>query len=339
MNTIEEQLTSALHRRDSELTVHDELDAILNDELVVRSTPHGDTRARRPLLLAVAAVSMVVVGAGGLIWAQRARDTPTATSNRPTPGLSVLAPSVTPDRIDAYPVINWPAEPIPGVYASHGSHDDDQGWGGTIGVRSLDGTPTTIIGVHVFPTGFTPFPDATPGRNPGILENLGDGITSLTTTIGGFPVVVAGDDIDVLYDVVDLVEPTVVDDQLDGYTFSGSLPSGLVELEAPQHRLPMVVPALWTHDDTFSVAIEQGAVLTNLVGRQVEPITINGRNGYRTTSGTPTIVIAVSTDETLYLASTIVDIEQLTDIADNITFVDESTWDDVYNPQSSVPDA
>ena len=87
----------------------------------------------------------------------------------------------------------------------------------------------------MFPTGFTPFPDATQGRTPGILENLGDDITSLTTTISGFPIVVAGDDIDLLYDVVNLVEPTVVDDQLDGYTFSGSLPSGLVELEAPQH--------------------------------------------------------------------------------------------------------
>ena len=339
MNTIEEQLTRALHRRDSELTVHDELDAILNDDLIVRSTPQGDTQSRRPLLLAVAAVSMVVVGAGGLIWAQRTHDTPTATSNQPTPAVSVLAPSLTPDRIDAYPVIDWPGEPIPGVYASHGSHDDDQGWGGTIGVRSAEGTPTTIVGVHVFPTGFTPFPDATQGPIPGILENLGDGITSLTTTIGGFPVVVAGDDIDLLYDVVTTVEPAVSGDQLDGYTFSGPLPSGLVELESPQHRVPMVVPALWTDDGTFSVAIEQGAVLTNLVGREVESITINGRDGYRTTSGPPTIVVAVSTDESLYVASTIVDMEELADIARNITIVDESTWDDLYDAQTSVPDA
>jgi hypothetical protein len=337
MNTIEEQLTAALRRRDTELTVHDELDAILNDDLIVRSTPPRHTRARRPLLLAVAAASVVVVGAGALIWAQHTRNTPTATSNRPTPGVSVLAPSPTPDQIDAYPVINWPAKPIPGVHASHGSHDDDQGWVGTIGRSSPDGTPTTIIGVHVFPKGVTPFPDATQGRTPGILENLGDDITSLTTTINGFSVVVAGDDINLLYDIVATVEPTVVDDQLDGYTFSRSLPSGLVELEPPQHSVPMVTPYLSTDDGTtLSVTIEQGAVLSNLVGRNVEPITINGRNGYRTTSGTPTIVIAVSTDETLYISSTIVDIDQLTDIANNITLVDQSTWDDLYDMQTDA---
>lgn len=332
MNTIEEQLTIALRRRDSELTVHDELDAILNDDLIVRSTPQGDTQARRPLLFAVAAVSMVVVGAGGLVWAQRTRDTPTATSNRPTPGLSVLAPSPTPDRIDAYPVINWPAEPIPGVHASHGSHDDDQGWVGTIGRRSPDGAPTTIVGVHVSATGQHPFPDAAQGRIPGVLEQpFGDGTTSLTTTVDGFAVVVNGDDIDILYDVLSAVEPIVRDGQLDGYNFSSALPTGFAELEPAQRRVPMVTPYLSTNDGAaLSVTIDQDPALSFLAGREVDPITINGRSGYRSNSGTPTIVIAISTDETLYISSTIIDIEQLTDIAQNITFVDESTWNDLY---------
>jgi len=71
MNTIEEQLTSAMHRRDAELTVHDELDSILNDDHIVRFTPQRDPRTRRPLLLTAAAATILIVGAGGLLWAQR----------------------------------------------------------------------------------------------------------------------------------------------------------------------------------------------------------------------------------------------------------------------------
>lgn len=71
MNTIEEQLTNAMHRRDAELTVHDELDSILNDDHIVRFTPQRDPRTRRPLLLTAAAATMLIVGAGGLLWAQR----------------------------------------------------------------------------------------------------------------------------------------------------------------------------------------------------------------------------------------------------------------------------
>lgn len=80
MKTIEEQLTSALHRRDAELIVNGQLDAIINDDDVVRWAPQQNTHRRRPLLLTVAAVAVLVVGAGGLIWAQRTEPVPSAAA-------------------------------------------------------------------------------------------------------------------------------------------------------------------------------------------------------------------------------------------------------------------
>ncbi len=95
-----------------------------------------------------------------------------------------------------------------------------------------------------------------------------------------------GDNVALLYDVVTSVEPVVLDHQLDGYTFNSPLPPGLVELEPPQHRVPMATPVLWIDDGTFIVAIDR-----------------------------------------------------LTEIAQTITLIDESTWDDLYDADTLIPDS
>jgi hypothetical protein len=94
MNKIEEQVTSALRRQDAKLTVHDELDAIINNDHIVRFSSQRDTPIRRPLL-AIAAAAVLVVGAGGLIWAQRTEPAAPATADAPQPAVSDPAPSVT----------------------------------------------------------------------------------------------------------------------------------------------------------------------------------------------------------------------------------------------------
>lgn len=91
MNTTEEQLASALRRRDAELIVHDELDAIINDRDIVRFAPQRDNRSRRPLLLTAAAAAMLIVGAGGLIWAQRTDPVPPATASQPSAPVDPVA--------------------------------------------------------------------------------------------------------------------------------------------------------------------------------------------------------------------------------------------------------
>lgn len=67
MNTIEEHLTNAMHRRDAELTVHDELDAILNDDHIVRFTPQPDRQARRPSASTLVRVAAVIVPIAALV--------------------------------------------------------------------------------------------------------------------------------------------------------------------------------------------------------------------------------------------------------------------------------
>jgi hypothetical protein len=273
------------------------------------------------------------VAIGGLVWVQHERETTTPRSNQPTTSSSALAPSPTPNRIDAYPVITWPAEPSPVIHATHIKLDEDLGWRGAIGIPRPGEAPTTIIAVEVFPAAYEPFLAGLKGRIAGVFEETTwDGSTSLTTTANGFTVVVTGDDVDLLYEIVATVEPVVSDDQLDGYTFDSALPAGLVELEPPQHRMAMTFPAMSVGDGLFGVRIEQGAALSVLGGRDVATITVNGRHGYRSISGPPTVAIAVSTDETLYLTSTIVDIEQLMEIAQRVTLVDESTWVALYDP-------
>lgn len=92
MNTFEEQLTKALHRRDAEITVRDQLDAVLNDDHIVGSDPQRGIRARRPTLLTVAAASILTVGAVGLIWAQHTEPGPAATAD----GRQAFAPASFP---------------------------------------------------------------------------------------------------------------------------------------------------------------------------------------------------------------------------------------------------
>lgn len=281
--------------------------------------------------LGLAAVATVT----GLAWARQVRthEAPAASQ----PGSASLGPSATVDRIDAYPVIEWPGDPIPGVGAGYSFHDDDQGWGGAIGVIHPGGAPTSIIAIHTFPIGWdTSFPDSKPGRVAGVeATTVTNGNTTLSWKVGDIPVVVTGGDIELIYQLVDVVRPIESTPQRGGYDFNGPLPAGLVELEVPNHRIPMRTPTLSTNDGTFGVAVEQGPLLSTLAGggyTKLEPISINSLNGYRSTVGAPTIGLALSTDETLYIYGQNLTLEQLTDLAQHVTITDEVAWRARYLP-------
>ncbi|MEO6125976.1 MAG: hypothetical protein ABIR32_19925 [Ilumatobacteraceae bacterium] len=53
---------------------------------------------------------------------------------------------------------------------------------------------------------------------------------------------------------------------------------------------------------------------------------LNGLTGYESTTGYPTIALALSTDETLYISAQNLTMEQLSTIAEHITITDEATW-------------
>jgi hypothetical protein len=132
-----------------------------------------------------------------------------------------------------------------------------------------------------------------------------------------------------MYQLVDLVEPVAATVQRGGYQFNGPLPNGSSELEAPYHRIAMRSPLVANDDGTFSVAVEQGPVLNVLAGggsTTLDRVTINGLNGYKSTTGDPTIALAITADETLYLSARTLTMEQLTAIAQAVTITDGASW-------------
>ncbi len=269
-----------------------------------------------------------VATVGGIAWAQSTRNP--ATTTQPADGAAAaLTPSAHPDRIDFYPII----DSVPGVGASYGWSDTDQGWSGTVGFPQAGTAPTSIIGIYARPLGWTeaPFP-STEGRIPGMREEaLGNGMTRLVWKSGDTPMCMVGDDLDLMYQLVDIVQPAEPTATRGGYTFTRALPDGLAELEAPYHRLPLSEPMVDTNDSpaTFSAMVVGGPLLNWLASAgvtQPEPITINGRPGYRSTTGDPTIALALSTDETLFIHSSTYTMDQLIAAATNITITDEATW-------------
>lgn len=311
--------------------------------LYPRVTERERQRSRRRASVRAGALGLAAVATvGGVAWIGQARSNETPAVNQPDQGPATLTTSANVDRIDAYPIINWPGDPIPNVGAGYGSHDDDQGWGGTIGSIQPNAAPTSLVAVHTFPVGYdTGLHDAKPGRIAGVDETtVTNGNTTLTWKVGDIPVVVTGDDIDLMYQLVDLVQPIETTPQRGGYEFSGPLPNGLTELETPYHRIAMRTPSLSTDDGTFSVSVDQGPVLSFLAGggsTKLDAVTINGLNGYKSTTGYPTIALAVSTDETLYISAQNLTMEQLTDIAKHITITDEATWRAHYTCWLSPP--
>ena len=281
--------------------------------------------------LGLAAVTTV----GGVAWMQQHRTTGSPVAAQPS--RAALGPSPSADRIDAYPVIDWQGTPIAGVDAGYGFHDDDQGWQGAVGVPQPSGAPTSIVGIAVFPVGYdASFASSRPGRVAGVKETaVTDGNTTLSWTVAGHPVTVTGDDADMMYRLVDVVQPIEATPERGGYRLNGPLPAGLVELEAPYHRIAMRTPSLSTNDGTFGVAVHEGSLLTVLAGAgytRLERIMINGRDGYRSTVGTPAIGLALSTDETLFVYGQDLTMAQLTDIARHVSITDEATWRALYAP-------
>lgn len=137
MNTVEEQITSALRRRDAELVVHDELDAIINDDHITRFTPqHG--RRSRPLLLTAAAAMMLVVGVGGLMWTQRTEPAPPAAANFPQAAVPASFPRLQFPATESVtdPVLVGAQDyPIEGGWFSFANYDQEIDW-------NFDGNPT-----------------------------------------------------------------------------------------------------------------------------------------------------------------------------------------------------
>lgn len=292
-------------------------------------------RLRSALVLggAVAASTVAV-----LVVALRAADRPDpAYPAADPPGVArVLQASARADRIDAYPIVDWQVDG--GVYGGFGVFEQDPFFAGTVGLIGADRTPNDLIAVAAFPQGFEPLSGALPGRLAGVDEARFETGATLTWKVDDVSFSMVGKDLDLMYELLDRVQPGE-----HGYELVGDLPGGLVELEAPyRHSVP------WTSDVAtgeeaavqFNVSVQEGPVLSSLVSggvTEMRPVMINGLDGYEATTGRPVIGLAVSTDETLWVSSETMSRAELTELAGQIRLVDEAAYREHYGLGVAVP--
>lgn len=289
------------------------------------------------------AAALVLAALAGMTSLALVRDREMTSATRVTTDSS-LEPSPSPDRIDAYPILEGPGDLAATVRGGYANRVGDQGWGGTVGREHGIGPPTSIVGVQVFPPGVRPFPEAEPGPRADVTEmRFDDGITTLIRVADGVPIVVTGDDPDLLYEVVGLVRPNSSSPRRDGYRFAGPLPAGLSELEPPHHVVPMLVPTLTTDDGRLDVEVGDGPVLAALAGAGVTDlvaVSVNGRPGYRAATGRSIVALALSSDETLVMSSNEMSIGELMAVAARVSFTDQATWERRYGvdpPAAPIP--
>jgi hypothetical protein len=292
----------------------------------------GPKRTNRPTTARVLAVGMAAAASVALVVVMSNRADPAADAPQSPP--AVLQPSANPDRIDSYPIIDWKGPDV--LYGYRSVRTEDQGWGGSIGVVDATGTPSVLVAIAAFPVGWVTFPDAQTGRVAGVGETRFDGGVTLSWSVGDIPFTMVGDDLDLMYQLIEHIEPIAGGTDRGGYRFVGGLPGGLSELEAPQHRVPMRTPSVNTEGvrGVLSMSVEDGPILATLAGGGVlkpQSITINGLHGYRSTTGRPVIVLAPATDETLWLSSETMTFEELQGVAERVQLVDEATFRAKYN--------
>lgn len=360
MTDLEQQVTDMLAVRAESVRPEERLGRIVDGlqppPLVAQHVEVRQSMSKSPTnrqtVRTIGVAACLLVAIGGLVLVSRNQDSTapavepsiTPTDTRPTTTLEAtgaadtLSPSATPDRIDAFPIINWPADPVADVYASYGERHSDQGWTGAIGTLGSGDVPQSVIGINVFPQNspMPVLPDATPGSRSDVYESSGpNGTITLNRLVDGHPVLVIGSDSELLYEIVNLVRPQSASDSVEGYAFSGPLPEGLTQIAAPYHRTPMSVPILSTDDGTFSVSVQDGPLLGMLGAgptMQFEPVTIGRLNGYQSINGNALIALALNSDETLMLQSSVMSLDELTEIAGHITLTDHATWVAQYDP-------
>lgn len=324
---------------DFERTVRDRLQAAgalkaPPARLEARTRQRERHHARRLAATRVGAVAVVGIAVvGGMVAIQRSHTEPSATS----------ATSVSVDAGALFPILDLSSVPQPlrdRVGASY-YHSVSEEWAGVLGTTSDVEGERNLVVITVFPIGTeVALGGEKPGRRAGVSEvaHLQGGHT-LFWRVGEVPFSAIGSDLNTLYALVDIVEPTNDSGTRGGYEFTAPLPGGLEELVVPTHREPYNGPSLSTDDGALDVGVYELSPLTLLVtggNFSVETTKVNdmevavGRHGTWTA-----VAVTVSPTETMLVSSNALDLQQLTQIVEHISMVDESTWQQHYRLQSS----
>lgn len=349
------------------------LDEIASATTVSRSATATDTEATRaadawvqPAPSAVGSRSRVLVAAaavcvvlGGLATIQIVRtdpvtdpangSVPTASESEFPPG-AVIAPGVS-----LYPVLDDSEVPDIGDgttyaymgYFSSGPNMNGTVWTGVVGRTSPNGPiPAAAITVSA-PADAEPLPNLVPGRRLGVEEyriSTPDlPRTELQATIDGYVVQILGPDLDDLYQILDVIQPTTDENGLSGYTFGGPLPDTVTELAPPFEQGPGVgsFPNLFIRNGIVSMSVMPITPML-LIGQwlePMEPITINGHSGYFSTSrenGSLHLAVALGDGTTLNVTGHSLTRDEFLHAASAITLVDEASWTTRYQPRTAV---
>ena len=309
----------------------------VDDESAVVVAFPGDHTAPRARIRIAAMIALVAAALAGVVWISANRTPDQLPASRTDP----LAPSETPDKIDLYPVldpsdmpIEMPDNKIGGTWANS---TEDQGWGGVVGVPAgADGVPTSVIQVSVFPVGFSStWPAAVPGRRAGVSEGTWEGGTTLLWSVDGAPLTMAGTDPDLMYELIDHVRPVTAATTRGGYELMSPLPGGLVELDVPRHRPAMWFPGIGDVDDSGTLNLymdgQSPLILIGSGDTDVAAVSIGSYRGFvGSRDGHTDLVFATSTDESVFMSSTVLNRAQLIAVAMKIRFVDEAAWREHY---------
>jgi hypothetical protein len=262
--------------------------------------------------------------------------------------------SVIPSGVSQFPVIADDLVPDDGRGATFASYsyffagaEHAEGtltlgssWTGVIG-SELDETIDNVVTITVSSGASTEQLAVVEGRDPDVGEYFFDtGIELVKTLPNGVAVIVQGVDVDELYDLLDQIEPTLIDGSLAGYELTGELPDGLVELERPFERglAAGAYPQLAVHRDTVNLTVTPTPALVSVSGWWPGPIertTIAGRPALvYEPKGAGYVNIAIELDDrtTLTLGSRDLSRDQLIALAPRVELVDEQTWVDLYDP-------
>lgn len=274
----------------------------------------------------------------------------------PSPETGLLQPgSRIPTGVQLFPVVDeqvvngGPAEGIRATYGYFAGADDlvAAKWQGVIGRPGIEAYQTAIV-VTVSERGAAEDLPVVPGRRGGVGEyRFGSG-TELRYEVDGFAIVLNGTDVDLLYELIDRLRPTVADGELTGFEVTEELPSGWDVLVAPIDRSwrAGAFPQLWVRSGAFRASISPTPMILQLAAwrEAFEPVRVAGRaamlldrpNAQGPEPSSMLLLTELDDGTTLNVEGYGLSRADFLAAVAKIEFVDEQTWIERYNPMLPI---
>lgn len=177
-----------------------------------------------------------------------------------------------------------------------------------------------------------PGPEEPGPRRPDVIEwAMGDQWTGLKFDRDGVLVTMVGstEDLDLMYDLVDLVERRA-GDNADAVEFTAPLPAGLQIIAETTFVSPEPYPSVIYPE--LSIDVRSGPAVAHLLfASEVRPVVVAGRDGWSGVAAEGHPVLAIDLGDDLSLVITALEPRSdLESVAARIRLTDERTWSDYF---------